>query len=154
MSERSYRDIDQAIMLTVASVNLGLALGSVLVAVLCGLAFVCLQFAQMRGMAAPKYRKSIVYAMLVLGGIVWVLSPEYEHTVSPFLIYIPAFFFMFLAFYQRLCRGNGGHDVFVLFNGLALLLFSCYNAHRISIGFNVLVLVLPPAHMGPAIRVD
>lgn len=142
MSERSYRDIDQAIMLTVASVNLGLALGSVLVAVLCGLAFVCLQFAQMRGMAAPKYRKSIVYAMLVLGGVVWVLSPDYENAVSPFLVYIPAFFFMFLAFYQRLCRGNGGHDVFVLFNGLALLLFSCYNAHRISIGFNVLVLVL------------
>ena len=142
MSERSYRDIDQTIMLTVASVNLGLALGSVLVAVLCGLAFVCLQFAQMRGMAAPKYRKSIVYAMLVLGGIVWVLSPDYENAVSPFLVYIPAFFFMFLAFYQRLCRGNGGHDVFVLFNGLALLLFSCYNAHRISIGFNVLVLVL------------
>ena len=141
MRKHSFRDIAQTFMLAVASANLGLSVGSVLLAVMGALAFIALHFVEQH-VGPYKYRKSVVYAVLGVAAVVWVLSPEYEYGVSPFLVYIPAYFFMFLAFYQRMCRGNGGYDVFVLFNGLALLLLSCYEAHRVGVVLNLVALIL------------
>ena len=141
MRKHSFRDIAQTFMLVVASVNVGLSVGSALLAVLGALVFIALHFVELH-LGPYKYRKSVVYAVLGVAAVVWVLSPEYEYGVSPFLVYIPAYFFMFLAFYQRMCRGNGGYDVFVLFNGLALLLLSCYEAHRVGVVLNLVSLIL------------
>ena len=81
MRKHSFRDIAQTFMLAVASANLGLSVGSVLLAVMGALAFIALHFVELH-LGPYKYRKSVVYAVLGVAAVVWVLSPEYEYGLN------------------------------------------------------------------------
>ena len=118
MRRFSLREKAKTILLCAASLNLGLSsdlpwLGIIFVA-----AFIVLLF-RYDASHVPVYRKSIAYGLILPFAIWWVLSPEMEYSL-----------------------GNGGYDVFVLFNGVAVLLLSCFQASRYGVLLNVFALLL------------
>lgn len=141
MRRFSLREKAKTILLCAASLNLGLSselpwLGIIFVA-----AFIILLF-RYDASHVPVYRKSIAYGLIVPFAIWWVLSPEMEYGMSPWLVFIPAYYLLSLAYLQKRSLGNGGYDVFVLFNGVAVLLLSCFQASRYGVLLNVFALLL------------
>lgn len=141
MRRFSLREKAKTILLCAASLNLGFSselpwLGIVFVA-----AFIILLF-RYDASRVPVYRKSVAYGLIVPFAIWWVLSPEMEYGMSPWLVFIPAYYLLSLAYLQKRSLGNGGYDVFVLFNGVAVLLLSCFQASRYGVLLNVFALLL------------
>lgn len=141
MRKFSLREKAKTILLCAASLNLGFSselpwLGIIFVA-----AFIVLLFRYDES-RVPVYRKSIAYGLIVPFAIWWVLSPEMEYGMSPWLVFIPAYYLLSLAYLQKRSLGNGGYDVFVLFNGVAVLLLSCFQASRYGVLLNVFALLL------------
>ena len=141
MRRFSLREKAKTILLCAASLNLGLSsdlpwLGIIFVA-----AFIVLLF-RYDASHVPVYRKSIAYGLILPFAIWWVLSPEMEYGMSPWLVFIPAYYLLSLAYLQKRSLGNGGYDVFVLFNGVAVLLLSCFQASRYGVLLNVFALLL------------
>lgn len=141
MRRFSLREKAKTILLCAASLNLGLSselpwLGLIFVA-----AFIVLLFRYDES-RVPVYRKSVAYGLIVPFAIWWVLSPEMEYGMSPWLVFIPAYYLLSLAYLQKRSLGNGGYDVFVLFNGVAVLLLSCFQASRYGVLLNVFALLL------------
>lgn len=141
MRRFSLREKAKTILLCAASLNLGLSsdlpwLGIIFVA-----AFIVLLFRYDES-RVPVYRKSVAYGLIVPFAIWWVLSPEMEYGMSPWLVFIPAYYLLSLAYLQKRSLGNGGYDVFVLFNGVAVLLLSCFQASRYGVLLNVFALLL------------
>lgn len=141
MRRFSLREKAKTILLCAASLNLGFSselpwLGLIFVA-----AFIVLLFRYDES-RVPVYRKSVAYGLIVPFAIWWVLSPEMEYGMSPWLVFIPAYYLLSLAYLQKRSLGNGGYDVFVLFNGVAVLLLSCFQASRYGVLLNVLALLL------------
>ncbi|SOE78401.1 Transglutaminase-like superfamily protein [Fibrobacter sp. UWT3] len=141
MRRFSLREKAKTFLLCAASLNLGLSsdlswLGIIFVA-----AFIVLLF-RYDASHVPVYRKSIAYGLIVPFAIWWVLSPEMEYGMSPWLVFIPAYYLLSLAYLQKRSLGNGGYDVFVLFNGVAVLLLSCFQASRYGVLLNVFALLL------------
>lgn len=141
MRRFSLREKAKTILLCAASLNLGFSselpwLGLIFVA-----AFIVLLFRYDES-RVPVYRKSIAYGLIVPFAIWWVLSPEMEYGMSPWLVFIPAYYLLSLAYLQKRSLGNGGYDVFVLFNGVAVLLLSCFQASRYGVLLNVFALLL------------
>ena len=135
------REKAKTILLCAASLNLGLSsdlpwLGIIFVA-----AFIVLLF-RYDASRVPVYRKSIAYGLILPFAIWWVLSPEMEYGMLPWLVFIPAYYLLSLAYLQKRSLGNGGYDVFVLFNGVAVLLLSCFLASRYGVLLNVFALLL------------
>lgn len=135
------REKAKTILLCAASLNLGFSselpwLGIIFVA-----AFIILLF-RYDASRVPPYRKSVAYGLIVPFAIWWVLSPEMEYGMSPWLVFIPAYYLLSLAYLQKRSLGNGGYDVFVLFNGVAVLLLSCFQASRYGVLLNVFALLL------------
>lgn len=135
------REKAKTILLCVASLNLGFSselpwLGIIFVA-----AFIVLLF-RYDALRVPPYRKSIAYGLIVPFAIWWVFSPEMEYGMSPWLVFIPAYYLLSLAYLQKRSLGNGGYDVFVFFNGVAVLLLSCFRASRYGVLLNVFALLL------------
>ena len=141
MRRFSFREIARTLMLCTASVNLGISSGLVWFGLAFAVAFAFLFFRSGKS-PVPVYRKSIAYGLIVPFAIWWVLSPEAEYGMSPWLVFIPAYYLLSLAFLQKRSEGNGGYDVFVLFNGVAVLLLSCYMAPPPSLVANLVVLLL------------
>lgn len=141
MRRFSLREKAKTILLCAASLNLGFSselpwLGLIFVA-----AFIVLLFRYDES-RVPPYRKSVAYGLIVPFAIWWVLSPEMEYGMSPWLVFIPAYYLLSLAYLQKRSLGNGGYDVFVLFNGVAVLLLSCFQASRYGVLLNVFALLL------------
>ena len=152
MRKFSLREKAKTILLCVASLNLGFSSELPWLGFIFAAAFVVLLF-RYDASRVPVYRKSIAYGLIVPFAIWWVLSPEMEYGMSPWLVFIPAYYLLSLAYLQKRSLGNGGYDVFVLFNGVAVLLLSCFQASRYGIFSNLLVLlVLLHAYGRPGVK--
>lgn len=78
----------------------------------------------------PLYHKWLAYAGIVPCAIWWLVTPAVDYGVSPYLVYIPGWYLLFLSFLQLRSIGRGGYEVFVAFDGVAALLASTYQAPR------------------------
>ncbi len=141
MRKFSLREKAKTLLLCVASLNLGFSSELPWLGFIFAAAFVVLLF-RYDALHVPVYRKSIAYGLIIPFAIWWVISPEMEYGMSPWLVFIPAYYLLSLAYLQKRSLGNGGHDVFVLFNGVAVLLLSCFQASRYGILLNVFALLL------------
>ena len=141
MRRFSLREKAKTLLLCVASLNLGFSSELPWLGFIFAAAFVVLLF-RYDASHVPVYRKSIAYGLIVPFAIWWVISPEMEYGMSPWLVFIPAYYLLSLAYLQKRSLGNGGYDVFVLFNGVAVLLLSCFQASRYGILLNVFALLL------------
>ena len=141
MRKFSLREKAKTILLCAASLNLGFSSELPWLGFIFAAAFIVLLF-RYDASRVPVYRKSIAYGLIVPFAIWWALSPEMEYGMSPWLVFIPAYYLLSLAYLQKRCLGNGGYDVFVLFNGVAVLLLSCFSAHPVSLATNLVVLLL------------
>ena len=74
----------------------------------------------------PRYNKIFAYGAIVPLALFWVVTPTVENGVSPYLIFLPGIYLLYLAALQERSRGNGGFEVFVAFDGVAALLFGMY----------------------------
>ena len=152
MRKFSFREISKTLLLCTASLNLGFSSGLLWLGFAFAAAFVILLF-RYDVARVPMYRKSIAYGLIVPFAFWWVLSPEVEYGVSPWLVFIPAYYLLSLAYLQKRSLGNGGYDVFVLFNGVAVLLLSCYQARAAGVGANfVALLLLVHAYGRPGVK--
>jgi len=138
---RNLREWSKTFLLCAASVNLGIASELLPFGIVLAAAFLVLHFSY-DSTKVPPYRKSIAYGLIVPFALWWVLSPEAEYGISPWLVFIPAYYLLFLSFLQRRSLGNGGYDTFVLFDGVAALLLSCYMAPAASLVVNLVALLL------------
>lgn len=141
MRKFSLREKAKTILLCAASLNLGFSSELPWLGFIFAVAFIVLLF-RYDASRVPVYRKSIAYGLIVPFAIWWVLSPEMEYGMSPWLVFIPAYYLLSLAYLQKRSLGNGGYDVFVLFNGVAVLLLSCFQASRYGVLLNVFALLL------------
>lgn len=141
MRRFSLREKAKTILLCAASLNLGLSSELPWLGIIFFAAFIVLLF-RYDVSRVPVYRKSVAYGLIVPFAIWWVLSPEMEYGMSPWLVFIPAYYLLSLAYLQKRSLGNGGYDVFVLFNGVAVLLLSCFQASRYGVLLNVFALLL------------
>ena len=152
MRKFSLREKAKTLLLCVASLNLGFSSELPWLGFIFAAAFVVLLF-RYDASRVPVYRKSIAYGLIVPFAIWWVISPEMEYGMSPWLVFIPAYYLLSLAYLQKRSLGNGGYDVFVLFNGVAVLLLSCFQASRYGILSNLLaLLVLLHAYGRPGVK--
>ena len=133
----NFREIGKTIFLCIASINLGISSGIEIFGILFAIAFVYLsvkQFANSKKspelQKTPRYRKSLAYGAIVPCALWWVLTPSVESGVSPYLVFIPAWYLLYLTWLQKRSLDNGGYEVFVVFNGVAALFMSLYQAPR------------------------
>lgn len=90
----------------------------------------------------PRYRKLFAYGAIVPCALWWVLTPSVESGVSPYLVFIPAWYMLYLAWLQKRSLGNGGYEVFVVFNGVAVLFMGLFHAPRACVLSGVVALLL------------
>lgn len=86
----------------------------------------------------PRYNKILAYGAIVPLALFWVMTPSVENGVSPYLIFLPGIYLLYLAALQERSRGNGGFEVFVAFDGVGALLFGMY---MVPYGWGVVGLV-------------
>lgn len=90
----------------------------------------------------PRYRKLFAYGAIVPCALWWVLTPSVESGVSPYLVFIPAWYMLYLAWLQKRSLGNGGYEVFVVFNGVAALFMGLFHAPRACVLSGTVALLL------------
>lgn len=152
MKKFTLREWAKLLLLGMTSINLGFSSGLVWLGFIFFAVFMVVFF---RNDASrnPVYRKSIAYGLIVPFAIWWVLSPQAEYGISPWLVYIPAYYLLSLALLQMRSLGNGGHDVFILFNGVAAMLLSCYQGYgNGSAAVLVALLILVHAYARPRVK--
>lgn len=88
------------------------------------------KFVRTEAAKRPRYPKWLAYAGIVPCAIWWVVTPAVDYGVSPYLVYIPGWYLLYLAFLQLRSVGRGGYEVFIAFDGVAALLASTYQAPR------------------------
>lgn len=144
----SIREICKTLFLCIASLNLGLSGGPFILGVVFAVAFVYLHF-RYAGAAGgtnaakrPRYKKSIAYAAIVPCAIWWVLTPGVDYGFSPFVVFIPAWYLLFLAWLQKRSVGNGAYEVFVVFNGVAVLIMGMFQTTKPCVLFGTFGLLL------------
>ncbi|MCF0216129.1 MAG: transglutaminase domain-containing protein [Fibrobacteraceae bacterium] len=120
------------LFLCIASVNLGISSNLIPLGILFAFGFVWLYLRNLLYPSVPKpvYRKWVAYGCFALCSLWWVLTPSVEYGVSPWLVFVPAWYLLFLAFWQQRSLGRGAYEVFVAFNGLAALSCSLYGSSR------------------------
>ncbi len=120
----------KVLFLCLASVNLGHTFDFLWLGVLFAIYFVVVgvlnatrrcEFAK-----RPRYNKILAYGAIVPLALFWVMTPSVENGVSPYLIFLPGIYLLYLAALQERSRGNGGFEVFVAFDGVGALLFGMY----------------------------
>ena len=152
MKKFTLREWAKMLLLGMTSINLGFSSGLVWLGFIFFAVFMVVFF---RNDASrnPVYRKSIAYGLIVPFAIWWVLSPQAEYGISPWLVYIPAYYLLSLALLQMRSLGNGGHDVFILFNGVAAMLLSCYQGYgNGAAAVLVALLILVHAYARPRVK--
>lgn len=141
-------EICKTLFLSIASLNLGFSSGLEWLGFIFFAAFLYLGVRDVRNVANgfqhrnPPYRKLFAYGAIVPCSIWWVLTPGVEYGVSPWIVFIPGFYLLFLAFLQKRSLGNGGYEAFVAFDGTAALLFGFFQASRPSIILGIVGVLL------------
>ena len=152
MKKFTLREKAKMLLLCMTSINLGLSSELIWLGLVFFVAFMVVFF-RYDASRVPVYRKSIAYGLIVPFAIWWVLSPEVEFGISPWLVYIPAYYLLSLALLQVRSLGNGGHDVFILFNGVAAMLLSCYQGNASGIAYVLVALLfLVHAYARPGVK--
>lgn len=137
------RKVCKTLFLCIASVNLGVSSGLELFGILLALLFAYLHYREWKKPdAVPRYRKSVAYLSVIPFAVWWVMVPSVEYGVSPYVVYIPAWYLLLLAWLQKRSVGNGGFEAFVAFNGCAVLLLGLYNAPRFCVALGVVGILL------------
>ncbi len=120
----------KVLFLCLASVNLGHTFDFLWLGILFAIYFVVigvLNATRRREFAKrPRYNKILAYGAIVPLALFWVMTPSVENGVSPYLIFLPGIYLLYLAALQERSRGNGGFEVFVAFDGVGALLFGMY----------------------------
>ena len=120
----------KVLFLCLASVNLGHTFDFLWLGILFAVYFVVigvLNATRRREFAKrPRYNKILAYGAIVPLALFWVMTPSVENGVSPYLIFLPGIYLLYLAALQERSRGNGGFEVFVAFDGVGALLFGMY----------------------------
>ena len=120
----------KVLFLCLASVNLGHTFDFLWLGLLFAIYFVVvgvLNATRRREFAKrPRYNKILAYGAIVPLALFWVMTPSVENGVSPYLIFLPGIYLLYLAALQERSRGNGGFEVFVAFDGVGALLFCMY----------------------------
>ena len=120
----------KVLFLCLASVNLGHTFDFLWLGVLFAIYFVVigvLNATRRREFAKrPRYNKILAYGAIVPLALFWVMTPSVENGVSPYLVFLPGLYLLYLAALQERSRGNGGFEVFVVFDGVAALLLGMY----------------------------
>ena len=124
----------KVLFLCTASVNLGNTFDFLWVGILFALFFLVTGYlnATVRREFArrPRYSKLLAYGAIVPLAIFWVMTPTVENGVSPYLVFLPGIYLLYLAALQERSRGNGGFEAFVVFDGVAALLLGMYMVPR------------------------
>lgn len=143
------REICKTIFFCIVSINLGFSSGIEILGFLFAIAFVYLSVKQFVNsqkspelQKIPRYRKMLAYGAIVPCALWWVLTPSVENGVSPYLVFIPAWYLLYLAWLQKRSLGNGGYEVFVVFNGVAVLFMGLFQAPRASVLSGAVALIL------------
>jgi hypothetical protein len=147
----NFREISKTIFFCIVSINLGVSSGlEILGFVFAGL-FIAIHVKQhlllkkeisSARRKVPRYRKVFAYGAIVPCALWWVLTPSVEMGVSPYLVFIPAWYLLYLAWLQKRSLGNGGYEVFVVFNGVAALFMGLFQAPRASVISAIVALLL------------
>ncbi|MBR6832177.1 MAG: transglutaminase domain-containing protein [Fibrobacter sp.] len=120
----------KVLFLCLASVNLGHTFDFLWLGLLFAIYFVVvgvLNATRRREFAKrPRYNKILAYGAIVPLALFWVMTPSVENGVSPYLIFLPGIYLLYLAALQERSRGNGGFEVFVAFDCVGALLFGMY----------------------------
>ena len=124
----------KVLFLCIASVNLGNTFDFLWLGILFALFFLVtgvLNGTRRREFAKrPRYNKILAYGAIVPLALFWVMTPTVENGVSPYLVFLPGIYLLYLAALQERSRGNGGFEVFVAFDGVAALLLGMYMVPR------------------------
>ena len=153
----NFREICKTIFFCIVSINLGFSSDIEIL----GFVFACLfvamhvsQFIRSKKSPSlsqelssarhnvPRYRKLFAYGAIVPCALWWVLTPSVESGVSPYLVFIPAWYMLYLAWLQKRSLGNGGYEVFVVFNGVAALFMGLFHAPRACVLSGTVALLL------------
>ena len=130
MEKVDIRYVFKVLFLCIASVMLGNTFDFLWLGLLFALYFVViaiLNATSRREFAKrPRYNKIFAYGAIVPLALFWVMTPTVENGVSPYLIFLPGIYLLYLAALQERSRGNGGFEAFVVFDGMAALLFGMY----------------------------
>ena len=130
MEKVDIRYVFKVLFLCIASVMLGNTFDFLWLGLLFALYFVViaiLNATSRREFAKrPRYNKIFAYGAIVPLALFWVMTPTVENGVSPYLIFLPGIYLLYLAALQERSRGNGGFEVFVAFDGVAALLLGMY----------------------------
>ena len=133
----NFREICKTIFFCIVSVNLGISSGLEILGIIFAILFIAIHVKQYMLSKSvviqrkiPRYRKLYAYGAIVPSALWWVLTPSVENGVSPYLVFIPAWYLLYLAWLQKRSLGNGGYEVFVVFNGIAALFMGLFQAPR------------------------
>ena len=133
----------KTIFLCIASVNLGISCGLDFFGILFALLFAYLHYREWKKPGVvPRYRKAVAYLSVIPFAVWWVMTPSVEYGMSPYVVYIPAWYLLLLAWLQKRSVGNGGFEAFVAFNGGAVLLLGLYNAPRACVVLGLVGILL------------
>ena len=133
----NFREICKTVFFCVISINLGVSSGIEILGFVFAFLFIAMFVKQsvlskkspeLRNI--PRYRKSLAYGAIVPCALWWVLTPSVETGVSPYLVFIPAWYLLYLTWLQKRSLGNGGYEAFVVFNGVAVLFMGLFHAPR------------------------
>ena len=153
----NFREICKTIFFCIVSVNLGFSSGLEILGFVFASLFIAIhvksQLLSKKSQTlsqellpaqrkTPRYRKLFAYGAIVPCALWWVLTPSVESGVSPYLVFIPAWYMLYLAWLQKRSLGNGGYEVFVVFNGVAVLFMGLFHAPRACVLSGVVALLL------------
>ena len=145
----NFREICKTIFFCIVSINLGVSSGLEILGVIFAGLFIAIHVKQFvlsksatNQRKIPRYRKVFAYGAIVPCALWWVLTPSVEMGVSPYLVFIPAWYLLYLAWLQKRSLGNGGYEVFVVFNGVAALFMGLFQASRAIVVSAIVALLL------------
>ena len=128
------RYVFKILFLCIASVNLGNTFDFLWLGILFAVFFVVTGFLnatrRREFIKRPRYNKIFAYGAIVPLALFWVMTPSVENGVSPYLVFLPGIYLLYLAALQERSRGNGGFEAFVAFDGVAALLLGMYMVPR------------------------
>ncbi len=135
---RDFREICKTLFLCIAAVNLGVSSGLVFLGILFAIGFL---YIHVKSQNVP-YRKLFAYGAIVPCALWWTVTPGVDYGVSPYIVFIPGWYLLFLAWLQKRSLGKGGYEVFVVFDGVAALLMGMFQAPRPCVWLGVAGLLL------------
>ena len=87
---KSLREIFKTLFLVLASVNLGISSEMLPLGIIFALGFLYLHWRLEK--PTPLYKKRFAYGAIVPYALWWVVTPEVENGISPYVVFIPAWY--------------------------------------------------------------